>query len=135
VQATNCFGSLKQRLAKEAEKLRKEIRTTTKKLDDLTPRYMTAVEEERAVNERIIDCERRVNDLYSKQGRSTRFTNKKERDAWIKKEIKLVDRTIEVQKQQIEDLQKEIDQIGGALAVASLSLTLLGCNSSDLRLR
>jgi structural maintenance of chromosome 3 (chondroitin sulfate proteoglycan 6) len=93
------------------------------------------VEEERAVNERIIDCERRVNDLYSKQGRSTRFTNKKERDAWIKKEIKLVDRTIEVQKQQIEDLQKEIDQIGGALAVASLSLTLLGCNSSDLRLR
>lgn len=101
-----------ERLAKEAERLRKEIRTTTKKLDDLTPRYMAAVEAERDVNERIIDCERRVNDLYSKQGRSSRFTNKKERDAWIKKEIKLVDRTIEVQKQQIEALQDEINQIG-----------------------
>jgi structural maintenance of chromosome 3 (chondroitin sulfate proteoglycan 6) len=74
---------------------------------------MAAVEAERDVNERIIDCERRVNDLYSKQGRSSRFTNKKERDAWIKKEIKLVDRTIEVQKQQIEALQDEINQIGG----------------------
>lgn len=104
-----------ERLAKEAEKLRKEIRATTKKLDDLTPRFMSAVEEERAVNERIIDCERRVNDLYSKQGRSARFSNKKERDAWIKKEIKQVDRTIDAQKEQIESLRAEIDQLTSTL--------------------
>lgn len=74
---------------------------------------MTAVEVERTVNERIIDCERRLNDLYSKQGRSTRFSNKRERDAWIKKEIKQVENTINAQKQQIATLQDEINQLSG----------------------
>jgi len=50
---------------------------------------------------RILDGDRRVNELYSKQGRSARFSSKKDRDTWIKKQVKELKQTIEGQKEQV----------------------------------
>ncbi len=52
--------------------------------------------------------ERQINELYAKQGRSVRFTSKKERDAWIKREIKTLNQTISAQEQQVNLLSQNI---------------------------
>ncbi len=47
-----------------------------------------------------MDSTRRINELYSKQGRNAQFKTKKERDAFLKKEIKEVEEQRAVQNEQ-----------------------------------
>jgi hypothetical protein len=50
----------------------------------------------------MLECERRVQELISKQGRSSQFSTAKERDAWIGKEEKSMGQFILAKKQQIK---------------------------------
>jgi structural maintenance of chromosome 3 (chondroitin sulfate proteoglycan 6) len=52
------------------------------------------------ISQRLADRTRRVNELYSKQGRSAQFKSKKERDAFLKSEVKQVDSQIAAKKEQ-----------------------------------
>ena len=46
--------------------------------------------------------------LYAKQGRSSQFRNREERDAWLRKEIQEIDQTVTTQQQQVNDQNKLI---------------------------
>jgi structural maintenance of chromosome 3 (chondroitin sulfate proteoglycan 6) len=50
---------------------------------------------------RLAERERRVTELYSKQGRGAQFKTKKERDDWIKKEVKQIASQIAQQQEQV----------------------------------
>ena len=47
------------------------------------------------------DSELKRQAVYAKQGRSSQFRNRKERDAWLGKEIQEIDRTMMTQQQQV----------------------------------
>ena len=47
------------------------------------------------------DAELKRQALYAKQGRSSQFRSRKERDAWLGKEIQEIDRTVMTQQQQV----------------------------------
>ena len=50
---------------------------------------------------RLEDAELLRQALYAKQGRSSQFRSRKERDAWLGKEIQEIDRTVMTQQQQV----------------------------------
>ena len=47
------------------------------------------------------DAELKRQALYAKQGRSSQFSNRRERDAWLGKEVQEIDRTMITQQQQV----------------------------------
>ena len=51
-----------------------------------------------------MDAERRTNELYAKQGRNAQFKNKKERDTYLKKEMKDLENQIDAKKEQVFSL-------------------------------
>lgn len=59
-------------------------------------------------NARILDNERRVQELISKQGRAAQFSSVKERDAWIVEELKSLEATVKAKQKQTDALKAEI---------------------------
>lgn len=57
---------------------------------------------------RILDHERRVQELISKQGRAAQFSSVKERDAWIVEELKSLETTVKAKQKQADSLKAEI---------------------------
>ena len=50
--------------------------------------------------------------LYAKQGRSSQFRDRGERDAWLGKEIQEIDRTVMTQQQQVGKLNRSFLYLG-----------------------
>ena len=51
--------------------------------------------------------EQKRKELYAKQGRGSQFTSKDERDKWIQKELKSLNRAIRDKKEQVTDLKHQ----------------------------
>eukprot|EP01126_Amoeba_proteus_P045540 TRINITY_DN5103_c0_g1_i12.p1 TRINITY_DN5103_c0_g1~~TRINITY_DN5103_c0_g1_i12.p1 ORF type:complete len:879 (-),score=294.76 TRINITY_DN5103_c0_g1_i12:265-2832(-) len=67
--------------------------------------------EEQKLKESSLNCERRVQELYAKQGRAAQFKTVKERDQWINQELKSLGETISVKEKQVEELEGGITHI------------------------
>ena len=87
-----------------------QIASTQAKLDQITPRYEAAVAEEQQAREALLDAERRVNELYAKQGRAQRFGSEKERNAWINKEVRAIEKTAAGLRREIDRLEKDLEE-------------------------
>lgn len=59
----------------------------------------------------ISQRERRVQELQARQGRSAQFKSTKERDNWLKKEIKETQKRLTEKRKQLSDAQKELERI------------------------
>ena len=57
---------------------------------------------------RLALAEQRRKELYAKQGRGNQFTNKAERDKWITKELKSLNKAIRDKEEQIRRLQEDL---------------------------
>eukprot|EP01114_Cavostelium_apophysatum_P016736 TRINITY_DN4818_c0_g1_i6.p1 TRINITY_DN4818_c0_g1~~TRINITY_DN4818_c0_g1_i6.p1 ORF type:complete len:998 (-),score=422.06 TRINITY_DN4818_c0_g1_i6:73-3066(-) len=98
----------KKKLEKEREDIQKQIAKTRKELESTKPKFENEMANERKVNERLANAERRVSELYAKQGRSAQFKTKKERDSFLKNEIKQIEGQIANNREQIATLEKEV---------------------------
>lgn len=99
------------KLENELKNLKKEIESCRKELEEVDPKYLKSVETEQKLNEKIMDNERRVHDLYSKQGRTSQFKTQKERDEWIVKEVASIKEVMKAKQAQIQSLKEDIKQI------------------------
>ncbi|KAK8741259.1 hypothetical protein OTU49_002582 [Cherax quadricarinatus] len=102
----------KERAEKELQKLRSTIAQKEAELEAIRPQYeeMKAREDEAQHELSMKDQKRK--ELYAKQGRGSQFTSKEQRDQWIQKELRSIERAMGEKKDQIRRLDEEINRDG-----------------------
>lgn len=101
-------NSSKKRAEKELERLEDTIAQKTQLLDDLRPQYEEQKRREEECTRVLALKEQKRKELYAKQGRGSQFTSKEERDKWIQKELKSLQRAIKDKREQIDRLQDDL---------------------------
>ena len=71
----------------ELDKVEASIREHQDELAEVTPKYLEKLEQEENVRTELSSAEDTRSGLYAKQGRNSRFRNKKERDDWLREAI------------------------------------------------
>ena len=86
----------KDRAEQELGKLRDDIAKKEKELDKIKPQYEEMKKREDECTRELALKEQKRKELYAKQGRGSQFTSKDQRDEWIKKELKSLNKQIKV---------------------------------------
>ena len=73
--------------ASELDKVQTSIREHEEELAEVTPGYVEKLQQEGTVRSELSSAEDTRSGLYAKQGRNSRFRNKKERDEWLREAI------------------------------------------------
>eukprot|EP01102_Stenamoeba_stenopodia_P022756 TRINITY_DN9604_c0_g1_i1.p1 TRINITY_DN9604_c0_g1~~TRINITY_DN9604_c0_g1_i1.p1 ORF type:complete len:1215 (-),score=383.83 TRINITY_DN9604_c0_g1_i1:174-3818(-) len=92
----------------ELKEIDRQIQNKTKELEDILPLFRDAQEDEKKLRTSIAEKERRINELYTKQGRGSRFSSKAERNKWIKSELQDLKRSIDAKATQVKNLSDEL---------------------------
>ena len=77
----------KSHFKSELDKVQVSIREHQDELAEVTPKYLEKLQQEEAVEAELSSAEDTRSGLYAKQGRNSRFRNKKERDDWLREAI------------------------------------------------
>ena len=77
----------KSHMKSELDKVQASIREHQDELAEVTPKYLEKLRQEEAVRIELSSAEDTRSGLYAKQGRNSRFRNKKERDDWLREAI------------------------------------------------
>ncbi|RIA90233.1 chromosome segregation protein sudA [Glomus cerebriforme] len=101
----------KKRREHELRVIEIDIQKKEAELEKTIPSYMNEVNREAQLKEELEDAELKRQALYAKQGRSSQFRDRGERDAWLGKEIQEIDRTVMTQQQQANDLESQISNL------------------------
>ncbi|XP_045128734.1 structural maintenance of chromosomes protein 3-like isoform X1 [Portunus trituberculatus] len=98
----------KERAEKELQKLRATIAQKEAELEAIRPKYEeNKAREEEAQHELSLKDQKRK-ELYAKQGRGSQFTSKEQRDQWIQKELRSLNKAVKSKQDQIQRLEDEI---------------------------
>ena len=90
------------------EERAKDIRD---KLSKVKPEFVKAKEDEDTKQSEVLQCERKLNALHAKRGRSAQFQTEKQRDEWIDEQVKNTKATIALKKKEIERSENDIKDI------------------------
>ncbi|KAL1827786.1 hypothetical protein DCAR_0206984 [Daucus carota subsp. sativus] len=101
----------KEDVTKQLEILQKDIQKSTEELSRIKPLYNNQVMEEEGITREVMEREKRLSNLYQKQGRATQFANKAARDNWLQKEIDEYKRPLSTYAEQEKILIGEIDKL------------------------
>ena len=71
----------------ELDKVQSSIREHEEELAEVTPKYLEKLQQEVTLKTELSSAEDTRSGLYAKQGRNSRFRNKKERDDWLREAI------------------------------------------------
>lgn len=71
----------------ELDKVQSSIREHEEELAEVTPKYLEKLQQEGTIKTELSSAEDTRSGLYAKQGRNSRFRNKKERDDWLREAI------------------------------------------------
>ncbi|XP_022671008.1 structural maintenance of chromosomes protein 3-like [Varroa destructor] len=99
--------SSRKRAERELAKLKDTIAAKQTKLDEIRPQYEVMKKKEEECTRELSLKEQKRTELYAKQGRGSQFTSKAERDKWIQKELKSLQKAIRDKREQIDRLQDE----------------------------
>eukprot|EP01117_Protostelium_nocturnum_P004475 TRINITY_DN1611_c0_g1_i1.p1 TRINITY_DN1611_c0_g1~~TRINITY_DN1611_c0_g1_i1.p1 ORF type:complete len:1261 (-),score=493.20 TRINITY_DN1611_c0_g1_i1:41-3661(-) len=97
-------------LKSQMDKLDKEIASTKAKLDKVLPQFQKQSEEYLRIEGIITNNGRKTQQLYSKLGRTVQFKTKKERDDFIKKEVKQLKDQIKSKEDEVAKFVKDVDE-------------------------
>lgn len=97
----------KDRAEQELSKLRETIGVKEGELDKIRPQYDEMKKKEEECTRELTLKEQKRKELYAKQGRGSQFTSKGQRDEWIKKELKSLNKQLKDKSEQIERLGEE----------------------------
>ena len=98
----------RERAHQELQTLKARISEKQAELDKIRPEFekMKTIEED--CTRQLTLKQQKIQEFYAKQGRGSQFTSKSERDAWIKNELRSLNRNIDDKKQQITRLNEDI---------------------------
>ncbi len=91
----------KSRIGDQLEKLDSTIQQKQTELESIMPRYEELKKEEERCTARLQVCEQRRTELFAKQGRGNQFTTRDDRDKWIRKELKSLNKAIKDKDEQV----------------------------------
>lgn len=100
--------SSKSNVETEIQKLKDKITKTKDQLAQLYPKYDTERRNEEQAASQLAMSEQRRKELYAKQGRGNQFRSKEERDRWIGKELKSLNKAIHDKEDQITRLKTDL---------------------------
>ncbi|UYV73509.1 SMC3 [Cordylochernes scorpioides] len=100
--------SSRKRAERELEKLKATIEQKMTQLEGVRPQYEAQKKREEECTRELSLKEQKRTELYAKQGRGSQFTSKAERDKWIQKELKSLQRAIRDKKEQIDRLEDDL---------------------------
>ncbi|KAF8543003.1 RecF/RecN/SMC [Trichophaea hybrida] len=98
----------KRRYEEELQELTTAIAEREEELEGLLPEYNEKKEQEQLLKQELAEADAARQRLYAKQGRNTQFRSKKERDDWLRKEIRECQDTLTKRKANKTNLEKEI---------------------------
>ncbi|XP_069194888.1 structural maintenance of chromosomes protein 3 isoform X3 [Procambarus clarkii] len=102
----------KERAEKELQKLRSTISQKEAELEAIRPQYEEMKGREDEAQHELSMKDQKRKELYAKQGRGSQFTSKEQRDQWIQKELRSIERAMGEKKDQIRRLDEEINRDG-----------------------
>ncbi|XP_076317146.1 structural maintenance of chromosomes 3 [Tachypleus tridentatus] len=102
--------SSRKRAERELERLKDTIGQKLTQLDEIRPQYEAQKKREEECTRELSLKEQKRTELYAKQGRGSQFTSKAERDKWIQKELKSLQRAVKDKREQIERLQEDVSK-------------------------
>ncbi|VDI42492.1 structural maintenance of chromosome 3 (chondroitin sulfate proteoglycan 6), partial [Mytilus galloprovincialis] len=100
--------SARKKAEEELKKVSDKIVKTQNQLEEITPKYDAEQRKEEECTRQLSMAEQRRKELYAKQGRGNQFTSRDDRDAWIKKELKSLNRAIRDKEEQIKRLREDL---------------------------
>ena len=100
----------KDRAEQELSKLRDDIATKEKELEKIKPKYEEMKKREDSCTRELALKEQKRKELYAKQGRGSQFTSRDQRDDWIKKELKSLNKQIKDKTEQIAKLTQDLER-------------------------
>lgn len=108
-------------------------------LSQMLPAYNSARDQENVVKTKLSEAESTRSRLYAKQGRSAKFSNKNERDQWLKKEVEDVNIALATRKavtmqttEEIVELKEDIEAGDGDIAEIRQALENRGASAQSL---
>ena len=130
----------KSHFKSELDKVQASIREHQDELAEVTPKYLEKLQQEEAVRTELSSAEDTRSGLYAKQGRNSRFRNKKERDDWLREAIdsSYTDlskvKAVRVQTaEDIADLETEIGNTETEIAELQEQMNSRGDNSEAIQ--
>jgi len=108
---TDMDGDTNAKKKAEAElvKLDERIAQTRDKLESIAPQYDVQRQREEQAAAQLALAEQRRKELYAKQGRGNQFTSREERDRWISKELKALNKAVRDKDEQIRRLREDLE--------------------------
>jgi len=103
-------SSSKERAEMELDKLKVTIKEKEKELENIKPAYDEMRKKEDEYTRELSLKEQKRKELYAKQGRGSQFTSKGQRDEWIQKELKSLNKQIRDKTEQIDRLGSDLEQ-------------------------
>jgi len=98
----------KQRAEADMAKLEEKIEKTRGQLTTIEPKYEEQRQREETAVKQLALAEQRRKELYAKQGRGNHFTSRDDRDKWISKELKSLNKAIRDKEDQIRRLREDL---------------------------
>ncbi|XP_050395923.1 structural maintenance of chromosomes protein 3 [Patella vulgata] len=91
----------------ELQKVNDKINKTQEQLEAIVPLYESQRDKEESAAQQLGLAEQRRKELYAKQGRGNQFQSTNDRDNWIKKELKSLNKAIKDKEEQINRLTED----------------------------
>ena len=102
----------------ELRNVQQQIQDREAEFAEIIPQYNAKREEERTFRQQLQSTQAAITRLLAKQGRQSQFKSKKERDAYLNKEIDTTNNAISTRKatlmqtnEEIQELETQIDQV------------------------
>ncbi|XP_029645024.1 structural maintenance of chromosomes protein 3 isoform X1 [Octopus sinensis] len=100
---------LKKKTEDDLRKIDEKITRGEESLENIIPMYEAQKNREENAAQQLLLAEQRRKELYAKQGRGNQFTSREERDAWIKKELRSLNKAIRDKEDQIRRLEDDLE--------------------------
>jgi structural maintenance of chromosome 3 (chondroitin sulfate proteoglycan 6) len=101
-------SSRKTELKKMLERVQETIVEKEKELSKVIPEWENATRQEQETREQLEEKKAQVDVLYAKQGRTTQFKTKKERDDYLNAEISTLESLLQTRTDSVESLRREV---------------------------
>ncbi|KAJ5066087.1 structural maintenance of chromosomes protein [Anaeramoeba ignava] len=115
--------------------IRSELEQASKKLSEIVPKFENVDQEEKNLKQQLNSFQHEISSLQMKLSGKSQFSNKKERDQWIKKETNKISEIIETQTNQLENLNKENQQFKNQLQDQTTQSKMIQNTISERRTR
>jgi structural maintenance of chromosome 3 (chondroitin sulfate proteoglycan 6) len=105
---TNQANMSSEQAQTELKRIEEQITTSETHLNKIRPEYDELRNREQQLAQERDLCDQKRTEIFAKQGRSTRFRTKEERDQWIRNEFAIINKAVKDKKAMSKKLEQEL---------------------------